>query len=131
LYLTITVCIIWHRCSSFAEPKRTKKQTVSFNRVSIIQLLLLNMYTKQTMYIYANGIKVLSAVMRNKVTLFICVLFYISRTTIPDRYPYFMQLVSPHDVLSRSRSTRGHNKFISSLAPAAAMESQTNCPLLL
>lgn len=80
---------------------------------------------------YTDGIKVLS-VMRNKVTSFICVLFYISRTTIPDRYPYFMQLVSPHDVLSRSRSTRGHNKFISSLAPAAAaMESQTNCPLLL
>lgn len=53
--------------------------------------------------------------------------FFPRRTTIPDRYPYFMLLVSPHDVLSRSRCTRGHNKFISSLAPAA-MESQTNCP---
>lgn len=71
------------------------------------------------------------SVIRNKVTLFIIyVLFYFSRT-IPDRYPYFMQLVSPHDVLSRSRSTRGHNKFISPLAPDAAMESQTNCSLLL
>lgn len=62
-----------------------------------------------------------------KVTYFIRCFFFPSNNNTRARYPYFMRLVSPHDVLSRSRSTRGHNKFISPLAPAT-MESQTNCP---
>lgn len=122
-----------HRCSSFAEPKRTKNKPSVLIEFQLIRYywIYIHVGIRNKPYMHGRNKSALCNTY-NKVTLFILrVLFYIifSRTTIPDRYPYFMRLVSPHDVLSRSRSTRGHNKFISSLAPAAAMGSQTNCPL--